>query len=121
MSISLIAEGKRDLHRCFVRVTGRDGWLQSYQCFRKWTVEQDGIRYCTQHSPAKVEERRQQSQKEWEKQRGQWHRKDMEKVTCVGVPTENMSHGLLRKLIDFAYEMGNQELIDIIEAGTPGK
>lgn len=44
---------KRDPEQCRKMILG--GWgPKPYQCSRKWKVERDGKRYCTQHDPEKV-------------------------------------------------------------------
>ena len=105
---------------CSVQVH-RDTWLGS-RCERKWKVEDDGKKYCTQHSPVKVKERRDA----WEvkylvetKARKIKYALEYGRLrACKDVPVEYLKDGILRKLIDFAYEMNNEELIAELERGN---
>ena len=105
-----------DSTRCFVDVPWREirgpNWSQ---CQRKWKVEVEGIRYCTQHDPKNVKAREDASRakydKEWDKQRLGWR----SRAACADVPSPMLKPGIVRKLIDFAYEMDNQELVAELE------
>ena len=109
-----------DLAHCVYQVA--ETWTNapmSHQCARRWKVERDGKGYCKQHDPEAFTARRIASFAKWdaemEVKQSQWNRKSAEKITCEGVPTGYLHQGLMRKLIDFAYERDNEELIACIE------
>lgn len=57
---------KTDPNRCCVTVY--DNMFRS-QCQRKWKVERDGQRYCTQHDPVRIAEKKKAEDVAWRKKR----------------------------------------------------
>ena len=100
---------------CGVNVYRNGGRWSGSRCERRWKVEEGGKKYCIQHSPAKVKERQEASNAKDNKYWSDFHRRIVERQVCIGIPTEYLKLGILRKLIDFAYEMDNAALIDELE------
>ena len=90
-------------------------WPTYQQCSRKWKVEENDKRYCTQHSSSKVNERKELAEAKYQEDSKYFHRRSQERFACTDVPTNYLKPGILRKLIDFVYEMDNAELIDELE------
>jgi len=104
--------------RCYQEVGDYSlNWPRYHQCYRKWKVEVDGNRWCKQHSPEVVATRQEASSakatKEWDSR--------MFKIyagsACGGVPKEMLKPGIVRKLINYVYEMDNEALIKELEGG----
>lgn len=102
-------------NRCFVRVQENGRWPTWYQCQRTWKVEIEGLRYCTQHNPVKVKERQDANKAkynaEFEARRKSCKRLVAEKLACIDVPLEMLNSGVLRRLIDYVFEMDAEHLI----------
>ncbi len=112
--------------RCSYQVA--ETWTNApmfHQCPRKWTVEREvrGVvaRFCAQHDPVKFEERRATSFTKFEAEQAvrmeRWQRDASMRGACEGVPDQFLKRGILRKLVDFAYEMDNGELTALLEEG----
>lgn len=108
--------------RCTQEVIYYTGsWPHWKQCSRKWVVEEDGIKWCKQHSPTKVKERRVASQAHYEASMAPLRRQWQLAKACDGVPTENLPPGIVKKLISYVYEMDNEALIKEIEGNVRSK
>jgi len=104
------------IDRCVETVTDYSlNWPRVHQCERRWKVEVNGKHYCTQHSPERVAQRRAITEAHWNKDWEDRKRGWVSKAACAGVPVENLPGGIVKKLIAFAYEMDNEELIKEIE------
>lgn len=104
---------------CSVRIFSETRMVGGHQCQRKWKIEEAGKKYCIQHSPAKVKERRVTWNIKYDvesKARKIKYALEYGRIkACKDVPVEYLKDGILRKLIDFAYEMNNEELIAELE------
>jgi len=115
-----IHKGQLAPERCHQEVGDYSlNWPHYHQCYRKWKVEVGGNRFCTQHDPVKVEEKR---KARWYKYNAESNtrvaklkRQAITKAACTDVPNELLPPGIVRKLINYVYEMDNQALMKEIE------
>ena len=91
------------------------GWPHYHQCVRKWKVEQKGVYYCTQHSPKKVAARLKEADAKYNRELDIRKFNWAAQAACKDVPIELLKSGIVHKLIIYAYEMGNQSLIEELE------
>lgn len=92
----------RDEKRCWDEVfpVGRE---LHHQCGRRWTVERDGQRFCAQHDPVAEKVRKDAREARWkaesEASSRKWARERAVYLACEGVPTEQLTRGILARLL----------------------
>ena len=88
--------------QCCVKVYPPDRFGGSYPCSRKAKVEHEGQWYCTQHSPAATEARRQKNREKWEAENAELNEKSRHInaciVACSGIPTEQLEAGVIAEM-----------------------
>lgn len=53
--------------RCCKSVWVRDMIMRSFQCQRKWVVEREGKKYCKQHDPVEIAQKRKVREREFDR------------------------------------------------------
>lgn len=92
----------KQTEKCSAQVTPSD-WGQTYQCTRNWKVQRHGKKFCTIHDPVRIEEKIQQREAKWRKERKEdnaiMNRRDLEEKFCKGVKNNILRANKLINLI----------------------
>ena len=104
---------------CSKMIFKADDWAGGrYQCSRKWVVEaEDGDRYCAQHNPIKVAERRAQQKADFSATMANAQRVSRIQAACEGVPDEQLQPGMLKKILDYFSDLTDSDALDKVLNG----
>ena len=73
-----------DPKRCQEHVPDSTGWGFP-QCSRRWTVEEDGGKWCKQHSPSAVKARQKKAEETWNQNHAErmWPYREVERLGII--------------------------------------
>ncbi|KKN82032.1 hypothetical protein LCGC14_0312990 [marine sediment metagenome] len=91
--------------RCQKQVSSAGYW-HSRQCYSRFSLTREGVRYCKVHDPVRVQEKRDAQYAEyeakWAKEREGMRRRRAESKACEGISTKALEEGVVKEMVKAA-------------------